>query len=320
MTTHAQDLDVRPRITVPAMPGPGEHSAPRGARAVFRITRTGDPLTERIYRLYPREPGREPGAGAFPWEISVRPDGPGTIRLSIPSDQPCGQTGAVCAGGNLRLSNEPVARILGPDRPPQGNPIVLGNTRVGETLSVDTSRISDPDGLENATFTHQWVRITSDGPAEITGGTGDSYTLQQEDGGNQVKVITSFTDDGGSSNMLYSAAQYISFQPLTASFSDLPTAHDGSAAFTIRVLFSEDVDIEAGDLTGHALRVTGGSATGAQKVYRRADLWELTIEPSGNGTVGIQIWTDRSCGRNGAICTADDRPLTSRIGTSIPGP
>ena len=38
-----------------------------------------------------------------------------------------------------------------------GAPIFSGTVQVGETLTAETSGISDADGLTNATFTYQWL-------------------------------------------------------------------------------------------------------------------------------------------------------------------
>ena len=38
-----------------------------------------------------------------------------------------------------------------------GLPVVTGTARVGETLTVETSNISDDDGLDNVLFTYQWL-------------------------------------------------------------------------------------------------------------------------------------------------------------------
>ena len=40
---------------------------------------------------------------------------------------------------------------------PTGKPVILGTPEVGQTLRVDVSGISDPNGMTNATFTYQWV-------------------------------------------------------------------------------------------------------------------------------------------------------------------
>ena len=38
-----------------------------------------------------------------------------------------------------------------------GAPVIVGTVQAGETLTVDTSGISDEDGLVSATFTYQWI-------------------------------------------------------------------------------------------------------------------------------------------------------------------
>ena len=44
-----------------------------------------------------------------------------------------------------------------PNRPATGAPIIGGTVRVGETLATDVLGIVDEDGLENATFSYQWI-------------------------------------------------------------------------------------------------------------------------------------------------------------------
>ena len=73
---------------------------------------------------------------------------------------------------------------------------------MGETLTVDTSGISDADGMDNAVFAYQWPADDSD----IAGATASSYTLAAADEGKTVKVRVSFTDDAGNEETLTSAA------------------------------------------------------------------------------------------------------------------
>ena len=86
--------------------------------------------------------------------------------------------------------------------PATGAPTITGTARVGETLSADTSGISDADGLANATFSYQWLADDAD----ISGATGSSYTLADDDEGKAIKVRVSFTDDAGHDETLTSAA------------------------------------------------------------------------------------------------------------------
>ena len=67
-------------------------------------------------------------------------------------------------GGRLR----PAANT-----PATGTPTISGTVQVGETLTGDTSGIADVDGLENVTFTYQWL---ADDTA-MQGATSSSYTL-----------------------------------------------------------------------------------------------------------------------------------------------
>ena len=80
--------------------------------------------------------------------------------------------------------------------PATGQPTITGTTQVGETLTTDTSAISNPDRLGNPAYTYQWL---ADG-ADISGATGLGYTLTDVDEGKTITVKASFTDDGGTKN------------------------------------------------------------------------------------------------------------------------
>ena len=56
-------------------------------------------------------------------------------------------------------------------------PTITGTIRVGETLTADTTGIADSDGLNNATFTYQWLADDAD----ITDATGSTYALVAAD-------------------------------------------------------------------------------------------------------------------------------------------
>ena len=60
----------------------------------------------------------------------------------------------------------------------------------------------DADGLDNATFSYQWLADD----AYISGATGSTYTLADADEGKAIKVRVSFTDDAGNEETLTSAA------------------------------------------------------------------------------------------------------------------
>ena len=103
-----------------------------------------------------------------------------------------------------------------PNSDPTGLPTISGTPQVGETLTADTSGISDEDGLTNVTYRYQWVGSksvidTDTGAAyiltfEIPDQTGSTYTLAPADEGWTFEVKVSFTDDAGNAESLTSAA------------------------------------------------------------------------------------------------------------------
>ena len=86
--------------------------------------------------------------------------------------------------------------------PATGAPAISGTAQVGLTLTVSTTGIADADGLEEVSYSYQWLADD----AEITGATGATYTLLAADQGKAIKVRVSFTDDAGNPESLTSAA------------------------------------------------------------------------------------------------------------------
>ena len=97
---------------------------------------------------------------------------------------------------------------------------------------------------------------------------------------------------------------------LTASFSDVPATHDGSA-FTFGLTFSEAPDVSYAVLRDDAFTVSGGSVEAAQRRAPPSNLeWNITVEPTGTGDVTVELSTTSDCAAPDAVCTADETPLT----------
>ena len=86
--------------------------------------------------------------------------------------------------------------------PATGAPAISGTAQVGETLTANTSGVADADGLDDVSFTYQWLADD----VVISGATGSTYTLADTDEGKAIKVQVSFTDDAGNEETLTSAA------------------------------------------------------------------------------------------------------------------
>ena len=74
-----------------------------------------------------------------------------------------------------------------------GLPLINGVAIEDQWLGVDTSQITDADGLSNVSFSYQWYRDQ----VVISGGTTDQLLLSDIDVDAQISVSVTFTDDRG---------------------------------------------------------------------------------------------------------------------------
>ena len=108
-------------------------------------------------------------------------------------------------GHTETVTSDPTGAVEAkPNTKATGRPTIDGEARVGQTLTADTSDIDDDDGLDTAGFSYQWLRNDGNGDTDISGVTGDTYTLVAEDEGTTVRVKVSFTDDRGHQESLTS--------------------------------------------------------------------------------------------------------------------
>ena len=88
---------------------------------------------------------------------------------------------------------------------PTGSVVVGGTVATGQTLQANTSGLADADGL--GTFSYQWQFSSNNGStwSNIAGATASSYTVNGQLG-NRLRVLTSYTDGGGTLETAVSAA------------------------------------------------------------------------------------------------------------------
>ena len=241
-------------------------------------------------------------------------------------------------GNAESLTSEATAAVSGrPNSPATGTTTISGTLQVGETLTADTSGIEDADGLNNVTFSYQWIRSNRTTYAlssgytmvvvtdiTVSGATDSTYTPVSRDVGAAIKVQVTFTDDAGNEETLISAATAPVAAvptPLTASTHDAPDGHDGEDSFTFELRFSEEFDLSYATLRNHVFTVTGGAVTQARRLAPPANVrWEITVEPSSDADVSIVLPITTDCDDDGAICTSDRRMLSNRSELTVSGP
>ena len=139
----------------------------------------------------------------------TRDDQANTVKVSVSFTDDDGYSESLTSAATGTVAKPPNVGA-------SGLPTISGTPQVGQTLTADTSGISDANGLTNVQYAYQWIRNDGNADSNITGATGQTYTLTRDDQGNIVKVSVSFTDDDGYSESLTSAA--------TASVAQLPNA------------------------------------------------------------------------------------------------
>ena len=110
---------------------------------------------------------------------------------------------------------------------------------------------------------------------------------------------------------------------LTAWFEDVPTAHDGTAEFTLTLKFSARVSTLVRHLRHQRLVLTSGTVTGMRRVDRTAEgaaEFTLRITPTGTDAVTVSLPADGTACDAGGVCTADGVQLSEGAEATVPGP
>ena len=272
----------------------------------------------------------------------LTPNGDGDVTFTFEADSACA-SGGVCTSAGIPLTDVPTAlTIPGPEETTQTSQLSVADAAASEEddSTIDFVVTLSPASDETVSVNY----ATSDGTATAD----DDYTAKNGsltfNAGETSKTIQvsiiddTVVDDNETLTVTLSNASGAEISdgqatgaitdgdtetsPLTAAFQDLPDSHDGSATFTFRVLFSEDVGISYVNMRDDAFIVDEGDVTGARRVDGRNDLWEITVEPDGDDGVAVTLTGNRACTTAGAICTREDSPrqLTNSPTATVTGP
>ena len=266
------------------------------------------------------------------WNITLTPASGADIEVVLPATSSCEAAGAVCTSAGRALSAPAVARVRGTavltaafEGTPEAHdgeaaftvslvfsePVTVSGAALGEhALAVDAGRVSAVRGPDEAGT--RW-QVTIKPP--VTGAVTVSIaaTSSCTDAG-AVCTPTGKTLSGQASARIEGPA------PLAARFEEVPASHDGGSLFTVRLAFNHAIATTAGELRRRALAVSGGRAIKAAKVDGRADLWEVSVRPSGIEAVGISLAATSSCTEAGAVCTATGNALWADVQVAVAGP
>ena len=180
-----------------------ENNAPTGDPVIVGTEQVGETLTADVSGISDDD-GLDNAAFAYQWvrgdaEVAgatgssytlTEADEGRTIKVTVSFTDDQGHAESLTSDPTRPVEAKPNTRAT-------GAPTIDGEARVGQTLTADVSTIDDDDGLTNVAFSYQWIRSDGGLDTNITGATGDTYTLVEADEGHTIKVKVSFTDDRG---------------------------------------------------------------------------------------------------------------------------
>ena len=279
------------------------------------------------------------------FEMTVAPDGASAVSITLEEARECAESGAICTKGENRrkLTNTVSATVAGPAV--ETGPAPLTASFVGMPEAHDGERafrfrvaFSEPiaisfRSLREDAFAVSGGRVTR---GKRVDGRKDLFEITVEpDGAGEVAIslpagreceVSGAICTWGPprkplTNTPTATVAGPPVEPLTASFVDVPSEHDGERAFTFRMAFSEPLSWMNGRrLREHVVAVAGGRATSASRVNRRRDLWKLTVEPDSLAAVTVTLAAGAACRTPAAVCTSDGRALSHTIATTVRGP
>ena len=74
-------------------------------------------------------------------------------------------------------------------------------------------------------------------------------------------------------------------------------------------------------LRDHAFTATRGEVAGVRRLVSGSNIrWEISVSPDSNGDVTVELPVTEDCEAQGAICTEDERALSSPLKFIVSGP
>ena len=197
-----------------------------------------------------------------------------------------------------------------------GEPTIGGPARVGETLTVDTSGIADADGLENATFSYQWIGNDGSSDTDITGATDTSYTLVADDVGQTIKVRVSFSDDAGNETTLTSTAtEAVAARPNTSATGRPSISGPARVGETLTVDTSGIADDDGLTNVSYSYQwVAGGTDLGGAT----GSTYTVTASEQGE-TIQVRVSFTDDAGNQESLTSAATEAVAAKPNTSATG-
>ena len=330
------------------------NDSPSGSVTIGGTPVAGQPLSADTTALVDIDGLPDPSMFTYRWLAGSNPISNATLSTYTLTDAEIGQMIRVEVSytDNFNapesITSAPTAAVVAANTsntPPTGTPVISGTTTEGEPLTVDTSGISDADGLNNVVFSYQWNRHAAGTDTAISSATSATYLLAGGDVGEMITVTVSFTDNQNNPESLTSAptaavaAASTSNTPPTTSAFTVSTNEDSDYTFGLADFPFSDVDagnslaavrIDSLPASASGSLALGGTAVTATQVIPVANIPTLVYTPATNVhgaatfTFSVSDGTDFSAAATAIVSVtqvndpATGRPTIGNIPSNLP--
>ena len=183
-----------------------------------------------------------------------------------------------------------VTATAGPNGPPIGLPTIAGMTIAGQTLTANTTGISDADGPDPLPFSYQWNRRSGSTDTAISGADSATYTLTEDEVGQMITVSVRYTDAGNTAEgpltsaptaVVVAAQLEVLDEEDEVAALGVALASTDSAGTTITLPTSEPVDVSNASTADFTVTSTLNGATTTHEVTAiNAGSIILTVSPA----------------------------------------
>ena len=244
-----------------------------GGAATYTVQLTSQPTSSVTLTVAVEQPiiGSDLPVSVSPSRLSFNAsnwDSQQTVRVTATNDSDADNESTTInhttAGGDYDGVTESLPVTVDddetPNNPAEGQVTITGDLEVGESLTADTSGITDTDGLTGVSYNYQWIREMGGTETEIPGANAFSYRLTDADAAHHILVRVSFIDDAGNAETLTSEPTLrIGVVPVAVSFGGSAYEVDEGETVTIEVRLDQDPERT---VTIPLTTIHGGDATG----------------------------------------------------------
>ena len=222
---------------------------------------------------------------------------------------------ATAADGTVRRYRVVVALGASETAPsntvPTGLPAISGTPEVGRVLTASVDGIADVDGLDGVTFAYRWLANDGTDDTEIEGATGTTHEVAPEQAGKTLKVQVTFTDGGGTEEVLTSVAMeaVVDRRPVAATLSVGAGAAE-TGRFRLRIDFADAVTgLAAADFTAAWV---GGAAAAVSDLTEAETgrVWTAWVAAADAGRYTVRLAA-------GAVQSGERRSLASVLAVDV---